>query len=92
MLPGSGLPVRGYLVGKCFGEELISLATTDHLFQLRSSKALKMLSRRPPRGRCWSLKQFRVMIMNETNFSVGEEERQAADHGEDPVREEKGGR
>ena len=24
------------------------------------------------------------MIMNETNFSVGEEERQAAHHGEDP--------
>ena len=30
--------------------------------------------------------------MNETNFSVGEEERQAADHGEDPEREARGGR
>ena len=28
--------------------------------------------------------------MNETNFSVGEEEREAADHGEDPGRD--GGR
>ena len=25
--------------------------------------------------------------MNETNFSVGEEEREAADHGEDPAEE-----
>ena len=30
--------------------------------------------------------------MNETNFSVGEEERQAADHGEDPGEGMDGGR
>lgn len=30
--------------------------------------------------------------MNDTNFSVGEEERQAADHGEDPGEGMDGGR
>ena len=34
------------------------------------------------------LKQFTVM--NETNFSVGEEEREAANDGEDPAEEEGG--